>query len=42
MKFGFDWPNGFGEDPLKMVDGLPTTDHGYTISSLMSLQAYVS
>ena len=47
MKFGFDWPCGFGEDLWKWwmdgqwMDG-QTTDHGYTISSPMSLKAQVS
>ena len=41
MKFGFDWPSGFGEGSLKMVDGW-TTDHGYTKSTPMSLKAQVS
>ena len=43
MKFGFDWPSGFGEENLRKwwTDGRPT-DHGYTISSPMSLKAQVS
>ena len=48
MKFGFDWPSGFGEKDLwkvwtdgRRTDGR-TADHGYTISSPMSLKAQVS
>ena len=42
MKFGFDWPSGFGEGSLKMVDDGWTTDHGNTKSTPMSLKAQVS
>ena len=45
MKFGFGRPSGFGEEELwkwwTTDDGL-TMDHGYTISSPMSLKAQVS
>ena len=39
IKFGFDWPRGFGEEDLletTTMDGR-TTDHGYPINSPMSL-----
>ena len=36
IKFGFDWPSGFGEDKRR------TTEHADTISSSMSLKARVS
>ena len=43
MKFGLDWPSGFGEDLWKWwTDGRRTTEHAYTISSSMSLKAQVS
>ena len=35
IKFGFDRPSGFGEDDGRI-------DHGYTISSPVSLKAQVS
>ena len=44
MKFGFDWPSGFGEEEFWKwwTDNGQTRDHGYTISSPMSLKAQVS
>ena len=40
-KFGFDWPSGFGEEDVwnceRRTDGRRTPDHGYPISSPMSL-----
>ena len=42
IKFGFDWPSGFGEESsLSIVDdnnGRRTQDHEYPISSPMSLR----
>ena len=37
MKFGFNWPSGFEEEDLWKwwTDGQRTTEHAYTISSLM-------
>ena len=40
MKFGFDRPSGFREEGLRK--SWTTTDHSYTISSIMSLKAQVS
>ena len=38
-KFGFDWPSGFRERMFEIVnDNGQTPDHGYTISSPLSLQ----
>ena len=48
IKFGFDWPSGFGEEDLwalwtmtdkdgRRTDAGRTTDHEYSISSPMSL-----
>ena len=35
MKFGYDWPSGFGEEDFSkwwtMDDDGRTTDHGYTL-----------
>ena len=47
MKLGFDWfdwPSGFGEEDLWKwwMDNGRTTDHGYTISSPLSLKAQMS
>ena len=45
MKFGFDRPSSFGEEVLWKwwtTDRWTMTDHGYTISSPMSLKAQVS
>ena len=43
MKFGFDWPSGFGEEDLwKWWTNSRTTEHVYTISSSMSLKAQVN
>ena len=39
-KFGFDWPSGFGGKDVwkcERTDGRQMPDHGYTISSPMSL-----
>ena len=44
MKSGFDRPSSFGDEDLWKwwTDGQRTPDHGYTISSPMSLKAQVS
>ena len=42
MKFGFDWLSRFGQEVVwKVWTNGWTTDHGYTISSPMSLKAQV-